>query len=109
MRTLAFEGRSDDALVIEGCRPGEPNQIDIYRDHAVLQLHVDGTNEGLHIFAEFGLTDWVIGVALLGFDKPLPDWEMSFNTASNGRSVRLSIEAPEDAVLRLIRPQQEDG
>ena len=109
MRTLAFEGCSDDLLEVDGHRPGEPDEIPVDgNDEAMLQLRVDDSDDGLHIFAKHTICDWVIGVALLNEGKPLPDWNITFSTSSNGYSPRLTIEAPDTAVLRLVYPHRED-
>lgn len=111
MRTLSFdvfEGHNDDSLKADGCKPGEPNEIPIYgNDGAVLQLRVDGRDDGLHIFAKHTIDGWVIGVALLDEGKPLPDWDMTINTSSNGYSPRLTIEAPDNSVLNAVCPRRE--
>ena len=108
MRRLAFEGYSEDLLKVDGCGPGEPDEASVSGGEAVFDLSVADSNEGLRVFATFSSCGWALGVALLDDRQPLPDWNLRFQTASHGRSPRLIIEAPDDAVLRLAEPRRAD-
>lgn len=111
-KPLRFEGQSDDTFGEYGrtmedydnCASGKPIVFGV----------VDRTEAGLLVWGQYGGRDrpegappcWVVGVQQLEEDAPLPDWPMRFETASNGYSPALVIDAPEGVVVRLFSPER---
>ena len=104
MRTIKFQGHSDDVFEIHGTVPsrGEPHQSDCYERFASVKI----------VYGEFGVwvhgryapadtaATWMIGIAPLDEDIPLPGWAMRWGTAENGYSPILEIDIPDDAFVR---------
>lgn len=101
MVTVTICGASDDRVEVEIL--GEDGRIDFEADafdrgRSIFLRLADGT--GMRVYAEYSPTDlgggvWMIGVAQLGENQPIPDWSMKYRTAENGYSPELIIEAPE--------------
>jgi hypothetical protein len=102
MRNLAFYGASDDLFEIEGSGKGEPDEVGCFNSTATAQiLTLDG--DGLHVVAKYAPSEvacWMIGLMQLDEGKPLPDWPMRWK--AEGYSVRLEIDAPDDAKITMI-------
>lgn len=102
MATVTICGASDDRVEVEIL--GEDGRSDFEADafdrgRSIFLRLADGT--GMRVYAEYSPTDlgggvWMIGVAQLGEDQPIPDWPMKYRTAENGYSPELIIEVPED-------------
>lgn len=105
MATITIYGASDDLVEVEihGKYGQEGFELDAYDRGKTICLTIpDGT--GMRVYAEYSPTDlgggvWMIGVAQLGEDQPIPDWPMKYRTAKNGYSPMLIIEAPEDIAV----------
>lgn len=105
MATVTICGASDDRVEVDIL--GEDGQSDFEADafdrgRSIFLRLADGT--GMRVYAEYSPTDlgggvWMIGVAQLGEDQPIPDWPMKYRTAENGYSPALVIEAPEDVTV----------
>lgn len=103
--TITIYGASDDLVEIEirGEYERKCFEADAYdRGRTVFLTVSDGT--GMRVYAEYSPTDlgggvWMIGVAQLGEDQPIPDWPMKFRTAENGYSPELVIKVPEDVTV----------
>lgn len=103
MATVTICGASDDRVEVDIL--GEDGQSDFEADafdrgRSIFLRLEDGT--GMRVYAEYSPTDlgggvWMIGVAQLGEDQPIPDWPMKYRTAENGYSPELIIEVPEGA------------
>lgn len=105
MATITIYGVSDDLVEVE-IIDGDGRkriELDAYdRGQSIYLRLMDGT--GMRVYAEYSPTDlgggvWMIGVAQLGEDQPIPDWPMKYRTAENGYSPVLVIEAPEDVTV----------
>ena len=102
MTTITIYGESDDLVEIKirGEYERKYFEVDAYDCGRTIFLTMpDGT--GMRVYAEYSPTDlsggvWMIGVAQLGEDKPIPDWPIRYLTAGNGYSPVLGIEAPGD-------------
>lgn len=105
MATITIYGSSDDLVEVEiqgedGQKGFEAGAYD--RGRTIFLTMPDGT--GMRVYAEYSPTDlgggvWMIGVAQLGEDQPIPDWPMKFRTAENGYSPALVIETPESVTV----------
>lgn len=105
MATITIYGSSDDLVEVE--IQGEDGQkgfeADAYdRGRTIFLTMPDGT--GMRVYAEYSPTDlgggvWMIGVAQLGEDQPIPDWTIRYLAAGNGYSPALVIEVPEDVTV----------
>ncbi len=112
-RTLRVEGYSDDTFgVYEG------NGGDDHDDCAtgrLMAFRLTAGDAGLIVMGRYARHPgadgtWMVGVSLLEEDKPLPDWPTHWETADNGYSPSLVIEAPDDVQVEDIteaRPPQE--
>jgi len=101
MRNLAFYGASDDLFEIEGTSKGEPDEVGCFMEKAIAQI-ITPDGEGLHVVAQYAPGDvacWSIGLMQLDEDKPIPDWPMRWK--AQGYSVRLEIDAPDDARVSM--------
>lgn len=102
MATITIYGASDDLVEVEihgkyGQKGFEAYAYD--RGRTIFLTMPDGA--GMRVYAEYSPTDlgggvWMIGVAQLGEDQPIPDWPMKYRMAENGYSPELIIQAPED-------------
>jgi hypothetical protein len=103
MKTLRFEGHSDDTFGEYGvydedhdnCADGEP-----------ITFRVSAGIEGLYVIGQYAGKAWpggvwMIGVAQLDEDVPLPTWSMRFETSGSQYSPVLVIEAPDSVVVEL--------
>lgn len=103
MANVTICGASDDRVEVDilGEDGRSDFEVDAFdRGRSIFIRLADGT--GMRVYAEYSPTDlgggvWVIGVAQLGEDQPIPDWPMKYRTAENGYSPELIIEVPEDA------------
>lgn len=97
-RTLKFYGASDDLFEIEGYRGDEPDEIGRKATVCVF----DRQGNGLVVAASYvHAGTWAIGIAPLNEDQPLPGWPMKWEAKVPGYTTVLTIEAPDDAVMKL--------
>jgi hypothetical protein len=106
MRTVGFQGHSDDLFCMDGERRGEPDEMGCFSGHASVKI-VDAEGRGLIVSGGYAPNytpgaSWVIGVALLDEDIPLPDWPMRWKTGDNGYSPRLEIDLPDSATVARL-------
>ncbi len=108
MRTIKIYGTSDDLFEIEGSKKEEPDEIGCY-DKPVAVSIIDKQGNGLIVGGFYSLnkwksetSSWKIVIELLEEDKHLPNWNMKWGTNSNGYSPELTIEIPDDAVIKQI-------
>lgn len=112
MRILKFYGSSDDLFECEGTRPreGEPDEIGKFRQPAIVEIRTpDG--EGLHVIGQYAVGEtacWMIGIAPLEEDTPIPVWNISFGLHKSGYSPELTVEVPDSAFVRQAK-EREDG
>ena len=105
MKTLKFAGASDDTFGDEetgtdhdNCANGKP---------MVFRVLSSSVAEGLFVWGQYSGRDWpasapgcwVVGVQQLEEDVPLPGWPIRFETAPNGYSPLLLIDAPDDVTV----------
>lgn len=105
MATITIYGTSDDLVEVEiqGEYGQEGVELDAYDRGQTICLTIPDET-GMRVYAEYSPTDlgggvWMIGVAQLGEDKPIPDWPIRYLTAENGYSPALVIEAPESVTV----------
>ena len=100
MKTLKFEGHSDDTFGeygithkdVDNCASGKPIQCLINSREG--RLLVVGQ------YAESHLSGcWIIGVSMADEDEPIPEWPIRVKSAENGYSPQLEIVVPDDADL----------
>ena len=105
MATVTICGASDDRVEVEilgkdGRNDFEADAFD--RGRSIFLTIPDET--GMRVYAEYSPTDlgggvWMIGIAQLGENQPIPDWPMKYRTAENGYSPALVIETPESVTV----------
>jgi len=114
MKTLAFEGYSDDTF-------GEyRTTMDDASNSAngkpiVFSVRSPSTGDGLFVWGLYANDDaprstpgcWVIGIQQLDEDVLLPLWPMYWRTAKSGYSPILEIDAPDDVVVKYESPGKE--
>jgi hypothetical protein len=98
---IYFSGYSDDNIEINGTELSD--EIGAYDRARFIKLQRPN-GDGLIVFGHYapdGTPDgtWVFGVTLLGEDKPLPDWPITFDTCENGYSPVMVVDAPEDVTV----------
>lgn len=108
MKTIAFEGYSDDILSISG--GGLDDEVGCFDEVATVDL-VDGDGNGLRVYGAYGLdwtigATWVIGVQQLGEGKDLPGWPMRLTKSDRDYSCRLEIDCPDD--VHFLESKDED-
>ncbi|URD53773.1 hypothetical protein [Chroococcidiopsis sp. CCNUC1] len=107
MKLLKFSGHSDD---IFQCTFGETatSSDETYVIDGIHAFLVQADNgDGLYvcgIYAPKIITSacWVVGVAQLGEDIPLPSWKTSYENKVNGYSPILVIQVPDDVVVKSV-------
>ena len=102
MKTLVFEGHSDDTFGEEtttndNCGNGRP---------IVLRVEADG--QGMYVWGLYSYEApsecpacWVVGLQQLDEDRRLPPWPMTWGVSDGGYSPKLTVEAPDDVVVSL--------
>ena len=112
MPKLIFEGHSDDTF-------GEYNHTkddyDCCGSGAMIVFSVTDESEGLNVVGQYANASWpdecpacwMIGVQPIEEDVPIPNWPMRFETAKNGYSPRLVIDAPSGVVVRCMNRESE--
>lgn len=75
----------------------------------------DGSGHGMAVYVEYcpgqgkrRLNGWMVGVAPLDEDVPIPDWPMKFSLDSNGYAALLTIEAPDGIALKNLAREEDD-
>jgi len=95
MRLLKFYGASDDLFEIDGTAEDEPDE----RDPGTVEIKdIDGS--GLRVHCDYGIAGnacWMVGVAPMDEDAPIPDWPMSFRLGGRGYSAELTMKVPDTA------------
>ena len=107
MRILKFYGVSDDLFEIEGT-PGrgkseEPDE----REPGTVEIK-DSKGSGLRVYCQYAVTGngcWMVGIAPMDEDVPIPDWSMKFTLGGRGYSAMLTLEAPDDAVVSNVEDE----
>ncbi len=106
MRTLKFYGASDDLFECEGTDTGigEPDEINCYDKSCVIEIKTR-SEEGLRVVGTYAVADnacWMIGIAPLDENQPIPSWTISYKNGDNGYTAELTILTPDDAVVFKI-------
>ena len=112
MRQIGFYGSSDDLAEIEGYRPGEPDEVCNTEGHFAFEV-VTPAGEGLQVFVDCRINGcWSVGVGQLEEGIPLPTWPMhmrAYHYADRDPySVRLDMDVPDDAVISLLYPEDDE-
>lgn len=112
MKTLAFEGHSDDTF---GEYLVTNDDYDCCASGALIVFRVTAADEsdknlvaGLHVCGQYsgaGWQDeqpgcWLVGLQQLEEYIPLPDWPMRWKISDRGYSPRLEIDVPDN--VRLV-------
>ncbi len=108
-RTLKFYGASDDLFEIEGTSGEEPDEIGCIDAPCIVEIKTPG-NEGLMIVGLYAPGDsacWMMGIAPLDEDIPIPPWPVSFQLQPPGYSTLLTITVPDDSIVSQVAPAAE--
>jgi len=103
MRILKFYGVSDDLFEIEGTVGDEPDE----RNSGTVEL-IDENGDGLRVYCDYAVTNnacWVVGIAPLDEDIPLPEWPMSFKLGGRGYSTELTMEVPDSVIVTNVEDE----
>ena len=108
MKTLTFEGYSDDTFACTGpkidcdldnCASGAPIFMEVAGNGGVERMVVRGQ------YAEGPCAGWSIAVAPADFgreERAIPVWPMRFERSDRPYSPRLLVDAPDDVQVRLL-------
>ena len=106
MKLLKFSGRSDDSFqcIFEEATSGDEAYL-IDNIHAFLVRADNGA--GLYVCGTYApkviaVTCWVVGVAQLDEDVPIPCWTIRYENSTTGYSPVLVIEAPNDVEVKPV-------
>lgn len=107
MPQLIFEGHSDDTFGEYGFTKDDH---DCCASGALIVFSVTDESEGMNVVGQYGSTDWpdecpgcwLIGIQPIEEDVPITSWPMRFETADNGYSPRLIVDAPEGVKVRCL-------
>lgn len=100
MRTLKFYGASDDLFEIEGTTGSEPDE----RNPGTVEIK-DADGNGLRVHCDYAVAAngcWMVGVAPLDEDIPIPDWPVSFKLGGRGYTAELTMVVPDTAVVSNV-------
>lgn len=106
MRTLMFYGVSDDLFECEGTHIEEPDEIGCYDRPAAVSITTP-QEAGLIIIGYYDNhinACWSIGILPLDEDVPIPAWPISVKLGGRGYSAALTIEVPDDAIVKQVLP-----
>ena len=96
-KKLTFTGYSDDVFLLY-VNSNPSGQIDSF-DRRVIFL-IKSNNEQLLVIGEYISDVWMIGVAQVNEDTPLPNWTISIiQNPECGYSPLLEINCPDDVVI----------
>lgn len=99
-RILKFYGASDDLFEIEGTGGDEPDE----RNPGTIQITTP-SGEGLRVYCQYSIADnacWMVGVAPIDEDIPIPNWPCMFSLSERGYSAMLTMAVPVDAVVTNV-------
>lgn len=106
MKTLRFEGYSDDTFSCTG------KGIDVDRDNAAdmspVSMRVAGSGGELLVTGQYcpsPATGWQVSVAPSHDDpdeNPIPEWPMRVVRGERPYSAALEIDAPDDVTVELV-------
>lgn len=96
MKELRFYGASDDLFECEGAIREEKG---CYDSPGVYHL-ISEEGELLVIANYTGKGCWSIGLCQVDEDVPIPQWQTSFSMHEKGYSVVLTIQVPDDTMLK---------
>lgn len=95
-RTLRFYGHSDDLMEINGTLIDEPSLVSVYETPGTVRVAND--EAGLFVTALYqpnlACACWMIGIAPLDDNVPLPDWPMRWS--AQRYTTVLEIDVPDD-------------
>ena len=112
IKAYQFEGYSDDTFAEtttrtdrDNCADGTPTQFDLRMPDGS-GLRITGCYGTAAQGVRLGSGCWMIGVESLDEDQPV-DWKITHEPCCGGYQGRLTVDAPDEAVLtmRSARPQ----
>ena len=115
MPKLIFEGNSDDTFGEYGFTKDD---YDCCASGALIVYRVtEKDSGGLNVVGQYAGRDWpdecpgcwLIGIQQVEEDVPIPEWPMRFETADNGYSPRLIIEAPEGVEIVCLNREENES
>lgn len=113
MKTLIFGGSSDDTFGettprgddYDNCASGEPIEWLIESASEAQSILVVGQ------YCPGAATGWLVGVARADDDddKPLPNWPIRIRPGERSYTPALEIDVPDDATLRCLQRDSDEG
>lgn len=109
MKTLKFEGHSDDTF---GEYAVTHEDIDNCASLKPIQCLITSSDGAMLIVGQYSsnhISDcWVIGISMANDKTPLPEWPIRFKTAASGYSPVLEVDVPDDFGLTWYSDGRED-
>lgn len=107
MKTYQFQGYSDDTFAEtttrtdrDNCANGTPTQFELVMPDGS-GIRITGCYGTKAQGSTLGKGCWMIGVESLDDDKPV-DWKIGHEPSFGGYYGRLTVEAPDEAILTLL-------
>lgn len=107
MKTVSFEGASDDLIEVEGCDGGDEygvwNNGDSYKGTFTL---VEGNEPRMNVHAFYDGC-WSFGIGMVDEDVALPDWPTRLKSpGGRGYTTRLEIDIPDNVFVKRDHPNE---
>ena len=104
MKTLMFEGHSDDTF--GELTTGEDHDNCANNAPIIFKVLSLSAGAGVLVIGHYHLAPdgvWTIGLAPVQEDSPIPDWPTRFRLSDRGYSPALEIDVPDDAHVELYQ------
>lgn len=101
MKSLRFSGHSDDVFHYEEGNTGRGEETSLVGKVQAFKI-INSKGDGLYVVGLYAPSPlpgacWVVGIAQLEDEIPLPSWKIEYKTAANFYSPELVVYAPTDA------------
>lgn len=110
IRELRFYGQSDDLIE---CYDGDKHvlEVDAWNKASGFVITDPSTSEEMVVMGAYSINNfphscWLLGVSNVREGEPVPDWPVRYETAENGYSPVLIIEAPNRAMVRELNDDE---
>lgn len=100
MKTIKFYGFSDDLVEISGPLKG----CDEYSAYKDLEFDiVSPRKDMMRVITHYGSNGcWSFAPSIAEEDLPFPNWKISFEEARHGYSTVMSVEVPDETVIKKV-------
>ena len=112
MRRITIYGSSDDLIEVEGTVKPEPDEFSPNMDKSGVIKIAHPEDGGMLVFVDYApqniMACWMIGIAQVDEDKPIPEWPMRWGTHERGYSIQFEVDIPDGTVITKVRPMEEE-